>query len=245
MEKICSFRCLNPSFDSDVDNSLAERFASGVTLAPGLHYNRESENDKTFIITANTTELELTEWLQDNKPSNHYDRTAWFHLYWENSIDQDEVKEARAKQLWTEATDRTYNSVIDIAKKTGYLEGKWFFTSNRVNVNQVWKAVAIGILNKEFGPDILHATVDCRRPGIRVYTKDFTCRDQIFGCEEKLRNYGMKGRMFYRPNIFSLLRIKNDVIPSWVGRAVQYRIHHGWTRRKIHQYSSTLRNFKN
>ena len=161
--------------------------------------------------------MELTEWLDNNKPSEYFGRTVWIHLYWKNSIDQDEEKEARAKQLWQDATDRTYNSVIDIAKKTGYLEGKWAIDSTKAAVDHAWKAVTMGILNKEFGPDILHATVDCRRPGIRVYTKDFTCRDQIFGCEEKLRNYGMKGRMLYRPNIFSLLRIKNDVIPSWAG----------------------------
>ncbi len=204
---------------------MAERFASGLNLAPGLHYNKiySPENDKTFIITANTTELELTKWLDNNKPSDHYGSTVWFHLYWENSIDQDKAKEAAAKQLFQEATERTYNSVLDIAKKAGYLEGKWAIHSTRDAVDHAWtmdhawKAVTMEILNKEFGPDILHATVDCRRSRIRVYTKDFTCRDQIFGCEEKLRNYGIKGRMYYRPSIFSLLRISENVIPSQIG----------------------------
>ncbi len=161
--------------------------------------------------------MELAEWLYSNKPSeigSRYGQAAWIHLYWENSIEKDEAKEAHAKQLWQEAKRKeiSYDSVIDIAKATGYLEGKWVIHPHLDNLDRNWRAVARGILNKKFGEDILQATVDCQRSHIRVYTKDITRRDEIFVCEEVLRKVGVGSLMHYRPSIFSLLKIRNDVI---------------------------------
>ena len=116
--------------------------------------------------------------------------------------------------MWQEDKRKeiTYDSVIEIAKKTGYLEGKWVIHPHIDNLDRNWRAVAMGILNKKFGEDILQATVDCQRSNIRVYTKDITRRDEIFYCEEVLRKVGVSSLMHYRPSIFSLLKIRNDII---------------------------------
>ena len=202
-----SIRCLIPSLCD-----------TGVDTAPWEYYNPYSaENDLTFVITSKTTDLELSEWLENNKPSkigSRFRQTVWINLYWENGVVKDEAKEAHAKQLWQEDKRKeiTYDSVIEIAKKTGYLEGKWVIHPHKDNSDKNWKAVAMGILNKKFGEDILQATVDCQRSNIRVYTKDITRRDEIFYCEEVLRKVGVSSLMHYRPSIFSLLKIRNDII---------------------------------
>ena len=202
-----SIRCLIPSLCD-----------TGVDTAPWEYYNPYSaENDLTFVITSKTTDLELGEWLQNNKPSeigSRFRQTVWINLYWENGVVKDEAKEAHAKQLWQEAKrkDITYDSVIDIAKATGYLEGKWVIHPHIDNSDEYWKAIAMGIFRKEFGEDILQATVDCQRSNIRVYTKDITRRGEIFFCERKLRYLGIRSLMSYRASIFSLLKIRNDVL---------------------------------
>ncbi len=124
----------------------------------------------------------------------------------------------QAKQLWQEAIrikkEISHENVFEIAKKTGYLEGKWVFHPHKDKLDENWRAVAMGILNKKFGEDILQATVDCKTSVIRVYTKDFTCRDEIFFCEETLRKecVTVGTLMQYRPSIFSLLRINRHVL---------------------------------
>ncbi len=205
----------------DKDNTSVPNAEVESVSAPGtqssLYYNStySAENDITFVITPNTSEEELIEWLDSNKPSemsSRVDNTMWINLHWENSIEKDEAKEAAVKQLWKEATEISYDSVIDIAKKTGYLEGKWAITSNIAAVDTNWKTVAMGILKKKYGEDVLQATVDCKNSRIRVYTKDITCHNKIFYCERKLREAGFRSWMNYRPSIFSLLKIRMEAI---------------------------------
>ena len=202
--------------DTDVENNRAKSCS-----APWEYYYNpySAENDPTFIITSKTTELDLTEWLDNNKPSeigSRFRQAVWINLYWEKSIVKDEAIEAQAKKLCQEAmkikNEISYDSVIEIAKATGYLEGKWVIHLSKDNLDENWRAVAMGILNKKLGEDILQATVDCKRSRIRVYTKDFTRRDEIFFCEETLRKNCVGNLMHYRPSIFSLLRIKSHVL---------------------------------
>ncbi len=198
---------------TSVQNAEVEA-ASESGAESSLHYNStySADNDITFVITPNTSEEELIEWLDSNKPSemsSRVDNTMWINLHWENSIEKDEAKEAAVKQLWKEATEISYDSVIDIAKRTGYLKGKWVISSHKAAVDTDWKTVAMGILNKEFGYDVLKATVDCKKSRIRVYTKDITCRDEIFFCENKLREVtGFRSRMNYSPEVFPLIKIR-------------------------------------
>ena len=164
--------------------------------------------DIIFRITPETTKEEVEQWLDKVKPTeigSMYANNIWIHFYWEHSLENYEYKEAAILKLWQEAAEKSADEVLKIAKKTCYLQGKWIIKSES-SVDEDWKNVVHGIMEKNFGKNILHATVDCLASKIRIITKNFADEQSVLQCETDLRRSGIRSKMFYRPSIFPLLK---------------------------------------
>ena len=174
----------------------------------------------SFTCTQTTTESELREWLENHQPTKPcYQDVGWISIDWnvcELKDKSDNVEQAR--HLWEQATEKTFQTITEIAKGTDILEGKWILPipSNHDScVNSSWMKIAMAIWNKQLGANVLRAKVsafweDSKQYCIQIYTENFQTRDEVLSCEKELRNLGIFRKLLYKPEILTVLGINSD-----------------------------------
>lgn len=104
-------------------------------------------------------------------------------------------------------------------------------------IDNVWKRVAKAVVSGKLG---FAAKVNAHDPEdnthvICVYTEDFTNEEHVRKVEESLRKEGVKGRMTYKPGIYTTLGIYRD--NPWRLRPTVYSSHHQLKTRSVFSYT--------
>ncbi|XP_053407560.1 UPF0696 protein C11orf68 homolog isoform X2 [Mercenaria mercenaria] len=108
-----------------------------------------------------------------------------------------------------------YEIIKDLALKHRILCGKWIlFTDQGGKVDHLWSVIASSVVADDipcfsakvstFEDDVNHV--------ICIYNSDFTDKNEVLESEEAIRNMGLKGRLQYKPDIYTHLFIyaKNE-----------------------------------
>ena len=93
------------------------------------------------------------------------------------------------------------------------------FYETGVKVDQAWEKVANATVNDELGTHAKVNPFEDRGEGkvlydhqhaISVYTKDFTKKKHVLDIENKLRSLDLKGRMVYKPRVYSNIGVFSE-----------------------------------
>ena len=113
------------------------------------------------------------------------------------------------------------------------MSGIWLlFFDTGVQVDEAWEKIATATAKDELG---MHAKVTPLKDKgewkslhgsqhtVSVYTKDFNNKEDVMEIERKLRDLGMKGRMAYKPRVYTITGVYSQ--NKWGLRPVIYTSH--------------------
>ncbi|MHA1665414.1 MAG: putative phosphothreonine lyase domain-containing protein [Candidatus Njordarchaeales archaeon] len=139
-------------------------------------------------------------------------KQIFYVIYLEKTKDSINIKEKIPFQL-------TPENIIEAAKLTNIKTGKWLIFVNENMVDELWEIVAKKTLLGEFN-HIFRAKVSTppqKKYLIAVYTKDFLDMDDLMGAREELKEIGVKWKIKYKPDIYTLLDIySGDIIRPYI-----------------------------
>ncbi len=189
--------------------------------------NMDKKQWISFTCTQSTTESDLQEWLENNHPSNPcYKDVGWISIDWDICEVKDKSENVeQARQLWEKASEKTFQTITEIAKNTDILDGKWniLVPSDNDSANMLWNKVAMAIWSKRFGTNILRAKVstfweDSTKYSIQIYTENFLFKEEVLSCEQQLRKLEIFSKLHYKPEILTALGINSNehqnIVPS-------------------------------
>ena len=104
-----------------------------------------------------------------------------------------------------------YEVIKQMAQNHNVKSGKWlFFAESGGKIDQLWSVVAKAIIESNDLPcnaakvssyDGSSSHVVC------IYNNDFTNSDQVMRAEQAIRNMGIKARLLYKPDVYTLLGV--------------------------------------
>ena len=102
---------------------------------------------------------------------------------------------------------QSIEKTFKLALKHGILSGKWMINASTLIIDRLWERI-VECENRKW-----QAKVSTRKDDehishvICVYTENFLDLGDVFKCEEDLRRLGFKGRLAYKPDVFTHLNI--------------------------------------
>ena len=179
------------SSGADASQAIMTRSESWVVFSPRKH-----SNIQTFFRT----------W----PPSmTHTSQVAWICVQNSKYHPTDHCPDLDGLQhAWAAVSNNkqhTADSLADLARQFNVLEGKWMIFSRSDKIDSVWSRIAnathagnLGISSK-VSPrdDNVSSHVIC------VHTRDFTDRSDVDRVRDGLRRLGMKGKIGYKPDIYT------------------------------------------
>eukprot|EP00088_Acartia_fossae_P025666 TRINITY_DN26467_c0_g1_i6.p1 TRINITY_DN26467_c0_g1~~TRINITY_DN26467_c0_g1_i6.p1 ORF type:complete len:238 (-),score=20.19 TRINITY_DN26467_c0_g1_i6:207-920(-) len=109
---------------------------------------------------------------------------------------------------WSQSTREVQSiaKAFQLAYKYGILAGKWLINAPSLTIDRLWERI-VECENRKW-----QAKVSTRKAGenthvMCVYTENFMDLEDVFKCESDLRDLGFKGRLAYKPDVFTYLNI--------------------------------------
>ena len=97
------------------------------------------------------------------------------------------------------------------------MSGIWLLIFDTgVQVDEAWEKIARATAMDELGTHAKVTPLQDEGEGkalhgshhaVNVYTKDFTNKEDVMEIERKLRDLGMKGRMAYKPRVYTIMGV--------------------------------------
>lgn len=116
----------------------------------------------------------------------------------------------------------TEENIDIISKKYNFRSGKWLIFEPPDNIDRRWKTIADAIEKGELGPSAKVSTAINKRNSdkhvICVYTSNYFDKDEVMQVREKLRELGIEERIYYKPDIYTRLRIYSGDVPFGASR---------------------------
>ncbi|XP_045170817.2 UPF0696 protein C11orf68 homolog isoform X1 [Mercenaria mercenaria] len=104
-----------------------------------------------------------------------------------------------------------YQIIKDLAIKYNVLGGKWLhFTSQGGKVDHLWSLIASSVIKDDipcYAAKVSAHDDDDNSHVICIYNNDFTNNDEVLDAEKAIRNMGLKGRLMYKPDVYTYLGI--------------------------------------
>ena len=153
----------------------------------------------------------LERWLNEHKPSLLGPDNS-LNICLETEDNSEELEDA-ARIEWNNERNKTLKTIHHIASKYQIKGGKWLFWPQH-KVDKEWYVVARAFIRRELGP-IIKLKIRCFPPSygkaksycISFFTPDYLDADQREESGEIIRSVGPQGDLFYKPDIFSVLKI--------------------------------------
>jgi len=171
-------------------------------------------------------------WLEDNKPSQaQIDSKKSIYLYF-RSIEwkcSDEEYKIRLSALdeWRSLPedDKTMKTVYEIADKYEIKGGMWMYYLEKdtidVNVDIKWRKLARSLIKGELGSVLsLKVGMSGAHNCITFFTPDEKDREDIEKTRYLIREAGITGNLYYKPNILQSLQINRN--NPWGIRTTKY-----------------------
>lgn len=104
--------------------------------------------------------------------------------------------------------------IDEIAQKTGLLSGKWLIFVQKKRVDGIWEKIwELANEEKVWGAKVstsVHPWASRGKHVICVYTMNYLDEEDIMRVRETLRDIGIESRLYYKPDIYTLLGIYSD-----------------------------------
>lgn len=106
-------------------------------------------------------------------------------------------------------------AIDQLADQSGLVVGKWLIYASPENINDVWKTIASSTLRNELGIGTKVSTAPKEGEHvICVYTRNYLDVDDVKGVRKRLAQLGFAKRLFYKPNIYTYLKIYSKTFPG-------------------------------
>lgn len=106
----------------------------------------------------------------------------------------------------------TYEVIKELALNHNVTSGKWlFFAQSGGKIDHLWSVVASAIVNNDLPctsakVSTYNGTEDSNHV-VCIYNDNFTDYDQVMRSEEAIRKIGIKAKLLYKPNVYTLLGV--------------------------------------
>ncbi|XP_038065971.1 UPF0696 protein C11orf68 homolog [Patiria miniata] len=184
--------------------------------------------------TANFAEDELDEMLEKffetSAPSKvkRSEGIGWIRVvsasYKEEGLGNLEDLEADWKKLQRSRQNIDFNAIKQLAIPHKCLGGIWLlFLDTGEEIDNAWEKIARATVRDKLGTHAkvtpredtkegkaLYATASQEQHVVSVYTKDFTDKEDVMKVEAKLRKLGFRGRIVFKPRVYSSLGIYSE-----------------------------------
>ncbi len=100
--------------------------------------------------------------------------------------------------------------IDELAKHIGLLSGKWQIYVERENVDEIWRKVKRLCEEKKIWQVKVSTAGSGKSPVIIVYTKNYFDEKDVMAARRELRNIGIEERLYYKPDIYTMLGIYSD-----------------------------------
>ena len=110
----------------------------------------------------------------------------------------------------TQLLDLTPENIDFLARNMNFTEGKWLIFQPESQIDEVWLKVAKAIIHGQLSsvPSAkVSTTPKDENYVICVYTDDYLDEDAVMKVRERLRDLGIDWLIFYKPDIYTHLRI--------------------------------------
>lgn len=108
------------------------------------------------------------------------------------------------------------DAIDNLAKRTGLVVGKWLIYQSAKTIDEAWKTVAASTFRNELGFDAKVSTAN--QPDseyvICAYTKNYLDSDDVKRVRGRLKDLGFAERLFYKPDIYTYLKIYHRTFPG-------------------------------
>lgn len=191
--------------------------------------SRPNNDDGEWIIFDG--DMPIDTFLERNRPSQiDCSQYSWISVRHSDFSKLRSPDEASLLKEWKGNMENfgkiTSDYILQLAEAYDYKTGKWLIYTKSPAIDNVWKRVAKAVVSGKLG---FAAKVSAHDPEdnthvICVYTEDFTNEEHVRKVEESLRKQGVKGRLTYKPDIYTTLGIYRD--NPWRLRPTVYSSHH-------------------
>ncbi|XP_071548861.1 UPF0696 protein C11orf68 homolog [Panulirus ornatus] len=186
-----------------------------------LHAEAQDMDDGEWIIYDVNCSETFSTWLEKYSPSKVYsdDGIGWIAVEGHTRRDHKKEHVALLDEL-LEAWDTLKESgrpiklqtISDLAKTYFVTTGKWlFYVESGAKVDYLWRLVATGVVEGQL-PSI-SAKVSPYKENtdgkhvICIYNNDFTNEEDVYLLESAIRKIGIKCKMYYKPDVFTLIGV--------------------------------------
>jgi len=109
-------------------------------------------------------------------------------------------------------------AIDKLAKESGLVIGKWLVYVSKDKIDETWKVIASSTFKGELGIDAKVSTASRvplnDRYVICVYTKNYLDVEDVDRVREMLRKLGFVARLYYKPDIYTYLKIYKKTFPD-------------------------------
>lgn len=180
-------------------------------------YSVSADDLEWLVYTKGVTEEPLEEWLKKTMPSSVTRDAGYGWICVRREPLQgwaDEPDLGGLSDSWEEMLDsgRTVNfqNIKELALNHNVKSGKWlFFSDSGGKVDHLWYIVATNIINNMLPCNSAKVSTYERtgRHVICIYNNDFSDQEQVLGAEQAIRQMGIKSKMMYKPDVYTMLNI--------------------------------------
>lgn len=126
-------------------------------------------------------------------------------------FDQEKIR-AEWESLQASGRPLSTKAIDDLAERVDYTSGKWMcFPKTGLAVDHYWELIATATVRGLFGPNCTGSKVrpfnPQRKHAICIHTKSYINTEEVREIESKIRDMGFKCELFYKPDVYTEIRI--------------------------------------